>query len=305
MSNKNILVIGEGETEECEIIDKLRELFFEDYGFEFENVNISYQYFGSHIYSFYDMYKELSNLDKEEYLDIIGLINEKYKKELESLSEHENRNDIRQEDQIKISKLQKKIAELKEIKSTNPQIFLFFDYDGQAQHKKYTDENIRELLDFFNEETENGKLYISYPMCQVLYDIKKDDCCSRTCKVAAKVNIHYKGYVAQNSDFKDIRKFTKRFWLAVSRHSLKKTGCMSGGSYNFPDDYGKYRKICNQENIFRNQLELISEDKIWVMSAFPFFLIDYFGRDFYTDIITGNNYSRILEVVQPAICTEK
>ncbi|ROW57287.1 hypothetical protein C3E80_21145, partial [Cronobacter malonaticus] len=46
------------------------------------------------------------------------------------------------------------------------QVFLFFDYDGHSNNA--SDEKIRKLLDFFDEETEKGRLYISYPMIESL-----------------------------------------------------------------------------------------------------------------------------------------
>lgn len=41
-------------------------------------------------------------------------------------------------------------------------------------------------------ETENGKIYVSYPMVEAIKDLKKQDICSRRCSVIAKENIGYK-----------------------------------------------------------------------------------------------------------------
>lgn len=49
-------------------------------------------------------------------------------------------------------------------------IYLFFDYDGHSNYA--TDEKISQILNFFNEETENGKLFISYPMVEALKHIQ-------------------------------------------------------------------------------------------------------------------------------------
>lgn len=43
-------------------------------------------------------------------------------------------------------------------------IFLFFDFDCHATNA--SDDKIRELVEFFNNETENGKIFISYPMVE-------------------------------------------------------------------------------------------------------------------------------------------
>ena len=45
----------------------------------------------------------------------------------------------------------------------------FFDYDFQNKMGTQKVNNILyEMLDFFNDETENGKLYINYPMIESL-----------------------------------------------------------------------------------------------------------------------------------------
>ncbi|HOP57156.1 MAG TPA: hypothetical protein PLH02_02035 [Bacillota bacterium] len=41
-------------------------------------------------------------------------------------------------------------------------IYMIFDYEPNYQ--KYSDEVIKDILNTFNNETENGKVYINYPM---------------------------------------------------------------------------------------------------------------------------------------------
>ena len=51
--------------------------------------------------------------------------------------------------------------------------FLFFDYDGQNNKaQNYTNNVIEDMLEFFSNETDNGKLYISYPMIESIYYTK-------------------------------------------------------------------------------------------------------------------------------------
>lgn len=49
------------------------------------------------------------------------------------------------------------------------QIYLIFDFD--PHYEKYSDDDIREMLQFFDNETENGKLYINYPMFEATFYI--------------------------------------------------------------------------------------------------------------------------------------
>mgnify|MGYP004669442269 FL=1 len=49
------------------------------------------------------------------------------------------------------------------------QVFLFFDYDFQNRiGTQSVNDILDEMLDFFNDETERGKLYINYPMIESL-----------------------------------------------------------------------------------------------------------------------------------------
>lgn len=54
-------------------------------------------------------------------------------------------------------------------------VYLFFDFDyHDSRHT--ADEacrKVREMLEFFCDETDNGKLYISYPMVEALYYTKQ------------------------------------------------------------------------------------------------------------------------------------
>ena len=73
------------------------------------------------------------------------------------------------------------------------QIYLVFDYEPHYQ--KYSDEKVKKMLSFFDNETENGKLYINYPMFEAAFylddfenpkcayeKISIIDCCGETFK---------------------------------------------------------------------------------------------------------------------------
>ncbi len=66
------------------------------------------------------------------------------------------------------------------------EIYMFFDYDGHAPNAH--DEKIKEVLNFFNEETSYGKLFLSYPMVEALKHVS-DEIEFRTLKVNAKEKI--------------------------------------------------------------------------------------------------------------------
>lgn len=61
------------------------------------------------------------------------------------------------------------LPEDKRLDTLFSQIFLFFDYDFQNRlGTQKVNGILDEMLDFFSDETENGKLYINYPMIESL-----------------------------------------------------------------------------------------------------------------------------------------
>ena len=163
---------------------------------------------------------------------------------------------------------------LKDFKRSDfAQIYMFFDYDGHATNA--SDKKIKELLDFFNEETEKGKLYISYPMVEALKHIENFDTFEEL-KVPCKENIDYKKIVRQKGleSLKHIINYDIQKWKELIDIHLKKMNKIVNNSYIFPSD------VIDQLTIFNNQFEkYINIDKtVAILSTFPVFLHDYYGN---------------------------
>ena len=58
------------------------------------------------------------------------------------------------------------------------EVYLFFDYDMHQTNlgKEDDADAVAQMLESFDNETENGKLYISYPMVEALRDYKPGLC---------------------------------------------------------------------------------------------------------------------------------
>ncbi len=128
------------------------------------------------------------------------------------------------------------------------EIYMFFDYDGHATVAE--DAKVKEVLNFFNEETSSGKLFISYPMVEAIkhYSNSID---FKQLKVKAKENIKYKNIVHLNSDtiYRDLTVYSKEIWILLINIHLKKM------NYIINDDYSIPKEIVSQYNIFLKQLE--------------------------------------------------
>ncbi|MDY0315980.1 MAG: hypothetical protein GX793_04915 [Bacteroidales bacterium] len=154
------------------------------------------------------------------------------------------------------------------------EIYMFFDYDG---HSSLADDSkLKELLEFFNEETEKGKLYVSYPMVEALKHIC-DYSTFKDLTVECKKNIGYKNIV-HNSAINELKSFNKyelNTWKTLITVHLKKANFIINNTYAFPNE------LLSQILTFSKQLEkyINPNSIIAVLSAFPLFLHDYYGNE--------------------------
>lgn len=152
------------------------------------------------------------------------------------------------------------------------EVFLFFDYDGHAT--RAADDKIAELLAHFNEETQHGKLYISYPMVEAIKHLKSDVPFENVC-VAAKTNIKYKALVSQSCDphYIQFAKLGAEHWKTVISEHCKKMQHLMDGRFALPTRY------VTQNEIFEQQLDkhIRSKGEVAVLSAFPLLVADYYG----------------------------
>lgn len=263
MDKETILFIVEGEKTERLILDNLHNNFFKDVR---TNSNYVFLPFKADIYQLYQ------KIEKDEFeTEIVDLLMERDA-----------------EAKIKIEEVGK---------NTISQIFLFFDYDGHANNAE--DEKIKTLIEIFDNETNLGKIYISYPMVESLIDLKKNDDCNRRCKVPAKKNIHYKRLVKEDTEFANLSTLDVSDWNIIAGHNLKKSNCIVSSEYKLPI-YDDYKDNITQAKIFEKQLEkhILMDSHVAVLASFPFFLIDFFGQDYLEELCASKNNSNS----NPMIC---
>lgn len=255
MSKKKeyIAIISEGEKTEKQIINNLQRNFP---AFSNKIIFLSYKT---------NIYKLFKEIERDEDIDIISLLKER---------------------QIKANEVREDIQEI-DVSNINSddisQIYLFFDYDGHDP--EYSNEKIRQMIKIFNNETENGKLYISYPMVEALKHLLKNKVEIENYIVKIKGNNNYKNFVSKNSDFTDLRKFKFEDWKFIISKNFKR--CLF--LFEIKNcNYEIYSNIINQESIFNKQLDkyISKEEKVLVLSAFPFFLIEYFGEEFFSLVVS-------------------
>lgn len=166
-------------------------------------------------------------------------------------------------------------------------IFLFFDLDAHYFYKSDNPndllyEKIYELLSFFNESTDKGKLLISYPMFEAIKCFNDD--CLGSCDVLlhlfdiydvkrrgkTKFKNKYKNVTSDmyNNPFYDKSKIEKlvKYFIYCSWYLVADKNEISNSSAIFSNQYTKF---INPHN------------KVVILSAFPHFIVDFFGIDQY------------------------
>ena len=184
---------------------------------------------------------------------------------------------ISDDDDLDTFTLLKEIPQNKEIlndfdRDDFAEIYLFFDYDGHSTLAD--DDSLEQMLELFSEETESGKLLISYPMVESIKHLS-DGVDFKLLKVNAKENIRYKQIVASECDSKYLQfsKYSKEIWKNIVENHLRKMNYIVNNQFDFPTD--NY----SQSIIFKNQREkyINIDSTIAVLSCFPIFVFDYYG----------------------------
>jgi len=161
------------------------------------------------------------------------------------------------------------------VRSDFSQVFLFFDYDGHDTNA--SDEIVSSMISFFNEETENGKLFISYPMIESLKCIK--DLSDSEEFLCLESNVcdfkKYKNFVHEYShkDLIDFCSYDNDKWkLIIKTHILKGSYIISGVA-EYPSS------IIEQTSVFSKQMSdfLQVRQSVSVLGAFPLMILEYYG----------------------------
>ena len=167
-------------------------------------------------------------------------------------------------------------------------IYLFFDYDAHARFAN--DDKIKEMLSFFDNETEEGKLYISYPMAEAIRHYEDMDsfknltvkCKKKNCPFIDECEDkdclnepHYKHLsVTGKLQLWDTNSYTKNVWQELITAHLKKANLLVNDVFVLP-----FLPI-TQSSIFEKQLEKHINKKcpeVAVLSALPLYVFDYYG----------------------------
>ena len=169
-------------------------------------------------------------------------------------------------------------------------IFLFFDMDPQDQ--LYDSDKLAKAIEYFGDSTDNGKLYINYPMFESFKHISNlDDLSYLDTMVARKDIVNYKGTVngvgmVTLSDFSRIDESTM---LKIILLNLRKANMILGNGSDIPS-VESYDESTSQGRLLNAQIGKLNEtDKIYVLNTCVFNTIDYNPSRFYERVATDGH----------------
>lgn len=253
-----ILFVFEGSKREPDLFRTIQRLYFPN---KEEQIICSYNN------NIYQLYKDLQEYDGDG--DIVTILKEKFEgKENNPLKDIDVASDI-------------------------SEIYLFFDYDFHNTNLTIEEINrqVKEMLETFDNETENGKLYIDYPMVESIrytkelpdsnywsYSVLRSECSKF--KGLAETFSFYKSFdfalLKENRDPSEQEKTdVAKNWDYLKEQNVSKANYLCKGIYKMPTS----KSDIHQDKIFAAQLKdyvNTEECKVSVLNAFPLFLFDYF-----------------------------
>jgi len=174
------------------------------------------------------------------------------------------------------------------------EVHLFFDHDAHSHPRESPqeyNEKITGLLNTFNNEQEQGKLWISYPMAEAIKHCKKNpEDCFGDAQIAIPDYINYKKTVNEKSDFLDIKKFDSAVWNYLTAINIQRIFCLVNCDYKIISAYSDIKDWFEENAIIvkvihEKQYEkfINTKNEVVALSPFPLFLLYYFGEPFFNN----------------------
>lgn len=180
------------------------------------------------------------------------------------------------------------------------EIYMFFDYDGHAcsfsdeKLKKANDfclsmgmgeiKNFRDILErmlqVFDNETENGKLYVSYPMIESIKEIDEKEMRYKQLHIPLCEIDKYKSSFTEKSAYEDYNKLDKALWDIACKASVGRASLIVRDTEECT--YDEFINDITQIEIYHAQKEKYINNKtiksLAILNSVPLFVVEYFDE---------------------------
>ena len=166
------------------------------------------------------------------------------------------------------------------------EVYLFFDYDMHQTNlgREEDADAVKQMLESFDNETENGKLYISYPMVEALRDYKPSVCGDRTsCFVEIDSVKEYKNVSAVRAVNPQFKEYDYEIWRDIIDVFAMRVSCLFETADTL--EYVNYSGKISPYEVYVREENVTQVKGVFVLSAFPEFLVDYFGQKLWKNCV--------------------
>lgn len=160
------------------------------------------------------------------------------------------------------------------------EVYLLFDFDPHQNNLSLDDgttifDVLKTMSETFDNETELGKLYISYPMVEALRDISDWSCRSYyRCAIPSADVPKYKQLSGDRNRYSTVKKYTPEIWSMILAIFLQRCKCLFEQKIEnnlllswYKNDLSPYIILEKQIDFFRKTCS------VFVLSAFPELLL--------------------------------
>lgn len=164
------------------------------------------------------------------------------------------------------------------------EIYLFFDYDGHNDNipKEYLGKDILgEMLRTFDNETELGKLYISYPMVESIKEINVQTRDYKNLFLSLDEISNYKHSFFSRTDFNNYNYLDESHWLIACDASRKRASLLVKCNSSCTYDYFIHNLKQEELYIYQKKNYICNGHFLCILNSVPLFLLEYFEEDFW------------------------
>lgn len=155
-------------------------------------------------------------------------------------------------------------------------VFLVFDMD--PQHHMYDSEKLMIAMEYFGDSTENGKLFLNYPMLESYRHMPNpyDEGYLGLTVGKDQISSNYKGLAASEGSplLADLAKIDLKLWERIITLNLTKVNVILNSQKTLPDAE-TYLSFSGRK-ILETQTRLLNEEEwIYVLNTSLFVVVDY------------------------------
>ena len=168
------------------------------------------------------------------------------------------------------------------------EVYLVFDYDFHDINRspQILNDQLEYLLDFFDEETNHGKLYVNYPMIESIkytkelpdQDYYQYTVCREECRSFKSLASCFSFYPNMDFLLRGDEKSRAVTWELLKIQNVAKANYICNGKNAFPP---ADRDSISQRIILQHQIddfESLPDCRVSVLSSYPILMYDWLGK---------------------------